>query len=193
MLRHPGRDQRRRSRRKKGDRGGGAHRKNEGAGQPDGPQNRQRGRSDDPLREPRAPRPGYRPQSRGPTQGERRGPRAQSQGGGAAKERPQSRGPNNPLRPPGAAAPRAQRARSAQKGRDGRRPGPTRRRYNESPMATRTIRFVVPRADPRGRKLGRGNDAARGQRPFGPMPQRTEHAAVSFRSAPVGSIVGRSH
>lgn len=80
-------------------------------------------------------------------------------------------------------------ARSAQKGR--RPKGPTaRRRYHESPMATRTIRFVVPRADPRPRKLGAGIDAARGQRRFAPMPQRTGTEVDSFRLLPVGSIVG---
>ena len=104
---------------KRANRGGQRTQKTEGAGQPDGPQNRQRGGSDDPQREPRAPGPDHRQQSRGPNQGEGEGQGPKAQGDGAAKERPQSRGPNNPHRPPGAAAPRSRPRRPAVRKKDG--------------------------------------------------------------------------
>lgn len=138
---------------KRANRGGGAHRKTREKGS-------QTAHRTDKGAEATTPTGAQGPAAGPPTtdqSGEPGGRAAKrTRGGGRTAARGQSRAANSPHRPPGAAAPRAQGARSAQKGRDGRRPGPTRRRYNESPMATRTIRFVSPRADPRSRKLGDG-------------------------------------
>ena len=115
-----------------------------------------------------------------------------TRGGGSSQAGQRSRGPNDTLRPPGAARPRAQGARSGEKGRRPR--GPTaRRRHSASARATRPPWAGRPSAAARGRKLGRGIDAARAQRRLAPMRQRSTGTAVSCQQLPGGFPVGRSH
>lgn len=146
-LHTSGREQRRRSRRKKGPRGTGTKTRR-GTGAAKGAA--QAGAPPAPS-EPKAPGPDKQRQSRAPagagqpkrpkgTQGRRRGDECDEPQPGAA-------GANDPLRPPGAAAPRGQRPRSAQKGRRPR--GPTaRRRYSASAWAIRAMWARMPCALP---------------------------------------------
>lgn len=138
-----------------------------------------RGRNPRPSAEPRAARPGHRPQSRGPA--ERRGPEeAQRTEGGRRKAA------GGPPEADGYAGGRADRPAPAAASRPPKGPtGPqwrkrtaatrptARRRYSASPMATRPPGRGAKGFAARPRMLGAGADALRAQRRFAPMRQRS--------------------